>query len=122
MAVGNAVLDVVLAPGFLEHVEQMSLLLKQRLAEIKDRHPAVIAEVRGQGLLLGLRLLVPNTDFVAAALDQKLLTIAAGENVVRLLPPLIVQEQDVREALERIDAACEAMEAEMRSLAQRGAA
>jgi acetylornithine/N-succinyldiaminopimelate aminotransferase len=100
----------------------MSLLLKQRLAELKDRHPAIIAEIRGQGLLLGLRLLVPNTDFVAAALDQKLLTIAAGENVVRLLPPLIVQEQDVREALSRIDGACEAMEAEMRSLARRGAA
>ena len=54
--VGNAVLDVVLAPGFLEHVRRMSLLLKQRLAELKDRYPSVIADVRGEGLLLGLRL------------------------------------------------------------------
>ena len=55
MAVGNAVLDVVLAPGFLDHVRRIALLFKQRLAEIKDRHPAVIAEVRGEGLLIGLR-------------------------------------------------------------------
>jgi acetylornithine/N-succinyldiaminopimelate aminotransferase len=72
--------------------------------------------------MLGLRLLVPNTDFVNTALDHKLLTIAAGENVVRLLPPLIAQEGEVREALQRIDAACEAMEGEMRSVARRGAA
>ena len=68
MAVGNAVLDVVLAPGFLDHVERMALLLKQRLAELKDRHPAVIAEIRGEGLLLGLRTPRRRTrDFVAAA-------------------------------------------------------
>ena len=64
MAVGNAVLDVVLAPGFLDRVRKMALLLKQRLAELKDRHPAVIAEVRGEGLLLGLRAVVPNGDLV----------------------------------------------------------
>jgi acetylornithine/N-succinyldiaminopimelate aminotransferase len=122
MAVGNAVLDVVLKPGFLEHVQRMALLLKQRLAEVKDRHPAVIAEIRGQGLMLGLRLHVPNTDFVNAALAQKLLTIAAGDNVVRLLPPLIVDEGAVAEAVGRIDAACAALDHEMRSLAQRGAA
>jgi acetylornithine/N-succinyldiaminopimelate aminotransferase len=122
MAVGNAVLDVVLKPGFLDHVQRMSLLLKQRLAELKDRHPAVIAEIRGQGLLLGLRLTVPNTDFVNAAFAQKLLTIAAGDNVVRLLPPLIVDEGEVAEAVRRLDAACETMEEEMRALAERGAA
>jgi acetylornithine/N-succinyldiaminopimelate aminotransferase len=100
----------------------MALLLKQRLAEMRDRHPAVIAEIRGQGLMLGLRLNAPNTDFVNAALAQKLLTIAAGDNVVRLLPPLIVDEGEVAEAVGRIDAACAALESEMRSLAQRGAA
>ena len=122
MAVGNAVLDVVLEPGFLEHVQQMSLLLKQRLAELKDRHPAVIAEIRGQGLLLGLRTHVTNNDFVAAARDQKLITISAGDNVVRLVPPLIVDEAEIGEAARRIGAACEALEAEMRALARRGAA
>jgi acetylornithine/N-succinyldiaminopimelate aminotransferase len=122
MAVGNAVLDVVLKPGFLDHVQRMALLLKQRLAEMRDRHPAVIAEIRGEGLMLGLRLTVPNTDFVQAAFDQKLLTIAAGDNVVRLLPPLIVGEGEVAEAVGRIDAACAALESDMRALAQRGAA
>jgi acetylornithine/N-succinyldiaminopimelate aminotransferase len=122
MAVGNAVLDVVLAPGFLDHVARMSLLLKQRLAELKDRHPAVIAEIRGEGLMLGLRLNVPNTDFVNAAFERKLLTIAAGENVVRLLPPLIVEESELAEAVNRLDAVCDKLEQEMRAIARRGAA
>ena len=66
MAVGNAVLDVVLAPGFLDRVQRIALLLKQRLAEIKDRYPRVIAEVRGEGLLIGLRALVPAGELVDA--------------------------------------------------------
>jgi acetylornithine/N-succinyldiaminopimelate aminotransferase len=100
----------------------MALLLKQRLAELVDRHPAVIAEIRGQGLLLGLRTHVANNDFVNAARDQKLLTVSAGDNVVRLLPPLIVNEAEVAEAVRRIDRACEAVEREMQAMAQRGAA
>jgi acetylornithine/N-succinyldiaminopimelate aminotransferase len=122
MAVGNAVLDVVLETGFLEHVERMGLLLKQRLAELKDRHPAIIAEIRGQGLMMGIRSHVPNTDFIAAARGQQLILIGAGDNVVRLLPPLIVTEADVGEAIRRLDAACNALEAELRAVAQRGAA
>jgi acetylornithine/N-succinyldiaminopimelate aminotransferase len=122
MAVGNAVLDVVLAPGFLEHVEQMGLLMKQRLAELKDRHPAVIAEIRGSGLLLGLRTHIPNTDVVAAARAEGLLVITAGDNVVRLAPPLIVTEADVGEAMARLDAAMTAVERALSASAQRGAA
>jgi len=122
MAVGNAVLDVVLAPGFLDHVQRISLLLKQRLAALKDRHSGVIAEIRGQGLLVGLRTHVPNTDVVAAARDRKLLTIAAGDNVVRLLPPLIVTEAEIAQAVEMLDAACTALEAQARADADRGAA
>jgi acetylornithine/N-succinyldiaminopimelate aminotransferase len=122
MAVGNAVLDVVLEPGFLQRVERMGLLLKQRLAELKDRHPAVIAEVRGQGLMMGLRTHVPNTDLIAAARAQKIILIAAGDNVVRLLPPLIITDEDVAEAFTRLDAACAAIEAELKAVAQRGAA
>jgi acetylornithine/N-succinyldiaminopimelate aminotransferase len=113
MAVGNAVLDVVLSPGFLERVERMGLVFKQRLAELKDRHPAVIAEIRGTGLLLGLRTLVPNTDVVAAARDEKLFILTAGDNVVRLAPPLIVTEADVAEAIERLDRACTAVERDL---------
>jgi acetylornithine/N-succinyldiaminopimelate aminotransferase len=119
MAVGNAVLDVVLEPGFLEHVQRAGLVLKQRLAELADRHPAVIAEVRGQGLMMGLRTHVPNTDFIAAAREQKLILIAAGENVARLLPPLVVTEEEIGEAVRRMDAACHAIEVELKSVAQR---
>jgi len=122
MAVGNAVLDVILEPDFLRNVERTGLLLKQRLAELKDRHPAVIAEVRGLGLMMGLRTHVPNTDFIAAARAQKLILIAAGDNVARLLPPLIVTDADVAEAMSRLDAACAAIEAELKAVAQRGAA
>jgi acetylornithine/N-succinyldiaminopimelate aminotransferase len=122
MAVGNAVLDVILAPGFLERVERMGLLLKQRLAELSDRHPAVIAEIRGLGLMLGIRTHVPNTALVEAARDQHLLTIAAGDGVVRLLPPLIVGDSEIGDAVQRLDAACTAIEGDLRDMAQRGAA
>jgi acetylornithine/N-succinyldiaminopimelate aminotransferase len=109
MAAGNAVLDVVLAPGFLDRVRRTALLLKQRLAEIKDLHPKVIAEVRGEGLLIGLRALVPNGELVDALRAEKLLTVAAGDNVVRLLPPLIVTEAEIVDAMGRLDRACTAV-------------
>ncbi len=105
--VGNAVLDVVLAPGFLEHTRQMSLLLKQRLAELKDRFPSVIADVRGEGLLLGLVCVVPNGDMVTALRNEKMLAIAAGDNVVRLLPPLIIDEAGIADGVKMIERACE---------------
>jgi acetylornithine/N-succinyldiaminopimelate aminotransferase len=120
-SVAGAVLDVVLEKGFLERVAQTGLLFKQRLAEMKDRHPAVIAEVRGEGLLLGLRTVVPNMDLVAACREEGLLTAGAGENVVRLLPPLISGEAEVSEAMTRLDAACVKIEATLTSHA-RGAA
>jgi acetylornithine/N-succinyldiaminopimelate aminotransferase len=89
---------------------------------LKDRHPAIIAEIRGQGLMLGLRTHVPNTDLIAAARAQKLILIAAGDNVARLLPPLIVTDEEIGEAFDRLDAACAALEAELHATAQRGAA
>jgi acetylornithine/N-succinyldiaminopimelate aminotransferase len=111
MAVGNAVLDVILVPGFLKEVERKGLLLKQRLAELKDRHPGVIDDVRGHGLMMGLRLVVPNTEFIASARAEKLLVIGAGDNVARLLPPLIISDAEIGEAVNRIEAACTAIEA-----------
>lgn len=107
MACGNAVLDIVLADGFLDHVQSVGRFLKQRLAEIADRHPDVIAEVRGHGLMLGLRLGVPNTDFAAAARAERLVVVPAGDNVVRLLPPLTIGEAEAAEAVARLDRACE---------------
>ncbi|MCJ2130295.1 aspartate aminotransferase family protein [Methylobacterium sp. E-045] len=118
MAVGNAVLDVVLADGFLDHVLRMGLLLKQRLGAVIDRHPGVITEIRGTGLILGLKLDVPNTAFTAAARDERLLVIPAGDNVVRLLPPLIVSEADVAEAVERLDATAGRLGSQMRGAAE----
>jgi acetylornithine/N-succinyldiaminopimelate aminotransferase len=106
MAAGNAVLDVVLGDGFLESVRRKSLLLKQKLAAIKDRFPSVIVEVRGEGLLVGLRAVVPSGELVDALRAEKMITVAAGDNVVRLLPPLIVSEEEIAEAVRRIDRAC----------------
>ena len=109
MSVANATLDVMLKPGFFDHVKKMGLLLKQRLAEIKDRYPSLIAEVRGEGLLVGLRALIPVGELVDALRGEKMVTVAAGDNVVRLLPPLIVSEQEIGEAVQRLDRACAAL-------------
>jgi acetylornithine/N-succinyldiaminopimelate aminotransferase len=122
MAVGNAVLDVVLAPGFLDRVRKSALLLKQKLAAIKDRYPGVIAEVRGEGLLIGLRAEVPNGELVNALRAEKLLTVAAGDNVVRLLPPLIIGEAEIAEAMGMLDRACAHMARGSPKPANQGAA
>jgi acetylornithine/N-succinyldiaminopimelate aminotransferase len=110
MAVGNAVLDVVLAPGFLDRVKRSAILFKQRLAEITDRHPDVVREVRGEGLLLGLVAACPNSDLVAALRAENLLAVAAGDNVVRFLPPLIIEEAEIAEAIDRLDRAAKRIE------------
>jgi acetylornithine/N-succinyldiaminopimelate aminotransferase len=106
MAVANAVLDVVTAEGFLDRVRHDGLLIKQRLAELKDRHANVIAEVRGEGLLIGLRMVPPSSAMVDELRNEKMITVAAGDNVVRLLPPLIIGEAEIDEAMARIDRAC----------------
>jgi acetylornithine/N-succinyldiaminopimelate aminotransferase len=106
MAVANAVLDVVTAEGFLERVERNALLLKQRLAELKDRHASVIAEVRGEGLLIGLRMIPPAAAMVDELRAEKLIAPAAGDNVVRLLPPLIIGDEEIAAAVGAIDRAC----------------
>jgi acetylornithine/N-succinyldiaminopimelate aminotransferase len=112
MAVGNATLDVVLEDGFLERVREAALKLSQKLAMIADEHSGIVEEVRGQGLMLGLKCRVPNTDLVAALGDQHMLAVGAGENVVRLLPPLIVSDADLDDAVNRISAACRTLEAQ----------
>jgi acetylornithine/N-succinyldiaminopimelate aminotransferase len=105
-AVGAAVLDVVTAPGFLENVRDMALLLKQKLARLVDENKDIISEVRGEGLMLGLKCVVPNTQVQTAALSEKLLTIGAGDNVLRLLPPLCVTRLEVDEAITKLEKAC----------------
>ena len=103
MASVNAVLDVMLAPGFFDQVNQMAGLLRQRLEEVVASHPKIFAEQRGKGLLTGLRCVVPNTEMVEKLRNGGLITVGAGENVVRLLPPLIIEERQVAEAVQIID-------------------
>jgi acetylornithine/N-succinyldiaminopimelate aminotransferase len=122
MAAAGALLDVVLADGFLERVRHTSLILKQKLAEIRDRYPAVIAEVRGEGLLVGLRAVVPSAQLVDELRAEKMITVAAGDNVVRLLPPLIVSEHEVADAVRRIDRACARIAATLKGPQRQGAA
>jgi len=105
MSAVNATLDVMLAPGFFEHVKRIGILFKQRLAEVKDRYPALIDEVRGEGLLVGLRMLVPASELVDATRVENMLTVVAGDNVVRLLPPLIISELEIAEGVARLDRA-----------------
>jgi acetylornithine/N-succinyldiaminopimelate aminotransferase len=110
-AVGNAVLDVVLEKGFLDNVLQRSLGLKQKLARLKDEHPTIIEDIRGSGLMMGLKCKVPNTEFQAKAMEHRLLTIAAGDNVIRLLPPLIATDDDIAEAVNKLELTCRSLEA-----------
>jgi acetylornithine/N-succinyldiaminopimelate aminotransferase len=110
-AVGSAVMDVVTADGFLDNVQKQALLLKQKLAALKDMYPEVIEDIRGSGLMMGIKCKVPNTAFVAAVIAEKMLVIGAGDNVVRLLPPLIVSEADVTEAVTKLERACKSLTA-----------
>ena len=105
MAVGNAVLDVLLEPGFLERAKDAGLRLKQHLARLKDEFPGAVEEVRGMGLLAGIRLKPPAGDVVKACLGEKLLTVSAGDNVMRLLPPLNVTDDELAEAMGRLSSA-----------------
>jgi acetylornithine/N-succinyldiaminopimelate aminotransferase len=111
IAAANAVLDVMLKPGFFEHVQKMSLLLKQKLASVVDRFPSVLSEVRGEGLLVGVKAVVPSGDLVNALRAEKLLTVGAGDNVVRFLAPLIVNEAEIEHSVQCLERACAALSA-----------
>src|SRR6202000_951411 len=106
VAAANAVLDVMLKPGFFDHVQKMSLLLKQKLASVVDRYPSILSEVRGEGLLIGVKAVVPSGDLVAALREQKLLTVGAGDNVVRFLAPLIVSEAEIAHSVQCLERRC----------------
>ena len=106
MAVANAVLDVILADGFLDHVTRMGTLLADRLAPLSTRYPEVVETVRGRGLMLGIKCVAPAGPMVDALRGNGLLTVPAADNVVRLLPPLIIDEQHVDEAMAAIEKTC----------------
>ncbi|MCM2396792.1 aspartate aminotransferase family protein [Rhizobium sp. S95] len=111
MAVGNAVLDVILADGFLEHVRDVALVFRQGLAELKDRFPDVIEEIRGEGLMLGIKAKVPSGELLQAMRDEHILGVPAGDNVIRLLPPLVTTAEEAREGLNRVGLAAEKVQA-----------
>jgi acetylornithine/N-succinyldiaminopimelate aminotransferase len=113
MACGNAVLDVVLSDGFLDEVNRKALLMKQGLAAIADEFPDVIEDIRGQGLLLGVKCKVPAATLNAALREEKLLAVPAGDNVLRLIPALTVTDADIREALDRMRAGAKAVSASL---------
>ncbi|WP_262693248.1 aspartate aminotransferase family protein [Kordiimonas aquimaris] len=105
MAVGNAVLDEMLKPGFLEHVEEMGSMLHGRLAALQQRHSDLITEVRGQGLMAGIRVpSIPTRDIVLDLIDRGMCPAVAGDMVVRMLPPLILNEDHIDEAMNKLDA------------------
>ncbi len=112
MAAANAVMDVMEDPDFMEGVDAIAELLWRRLRSLAKDHPKVIDEVRGAGLMIGLKCVVENTVLRAKLHEQGLLTVGAADNILRLLPPLIIDEANVGEALAMIDAACVAIEKE----------
>ena len=107
MSVGNAVIDVLFKKGFLGKVRKNGKYFQQELNKLKDKYPKIIKEVRGQGLLIGLALYRNQTDFIMKLLQQRLLTVRASENVVRLLPPLNVTRKEINLALKIINNVCE---------------
>jgi acetylornithine/N-succinyldiaminopimelate aminotransferase len=111
-AVGNAVLDRVLAPGFIQNVEKMGQRLHWHLQQLAQRFPSQILELRGKGFLAGIKVAAPARDVVAKARDDEhLLVMTANENVVRLLPPLIATEADIEDAIGRLARVFESIEA-----------
>lgn len=112
MRMGIAVLDVVQADGFMDHVNDMAIRFRQNLAELVDTYPDLLEDVRGVGLLMGMKARVPNTDILKAFRDQGLLVVTAGNNVVRIAPPLIIDEDDVALARDKMIAGLEAIRAQ----------
>ncbi|TKD17988.1 aspartate aminotransferase family protein [Rhodobacter capsulatus] len=109
-AIGAKMIEIVTAPGFLDEVSRKAGFLRQRLEGLVAAHPDLFEEVRGQGLMLGLRCKLPPGDVVKAAYAQNLLTVPAADNVLRLLPALTITEDDMAEAVRRLDAAATALE------------
>jgi len=109
MTLGNTVLDIILAKDFFKNVKEKGLYFDQGLKKIKNKYPKIIEEIRGVGLIKGLKMFVNNDEFIKKLMDNKMLTIKASENVVRMFPPLIVKKEELDEALNKIETACKEM-------------
>jgi len=109
MAVGNAVLDIMFEKDFLNNVKKKGEYFDKALNKIKKKYPKVIDEIRGIGLMKGLKMSVDNVEFMKKLMDHKMLTVKAEENVIRLFPPLIVSNKELDEAANKIEKVCEEM-------------
>jgi len=115
--VSEAVLDIVADEKFLAHVRDVALYARQKLSSLQDSYPSIIETMRGEGLMLGLKLKIPPGDMVNALRSESLLTVGAGDNVLRLLPPLIITNAEVDEAVAAIERACHALTAKAKGAA-----
>jgi len=118
MAVGEASLAELVKPELMAHVRELSGYFTQQFAGLKERFPDVVEDIRGKGLLIGLKLKTPNREFMQHARDQRLLIAGGGDNCVRLLPPLNLTFEEASEAVGKLEAACEAARAKAKAPAQ----
>jgi acetylornithine/N-succinyldiaminopimelate aminotransferase len=109
MAVGLAAFDEIAKPETLAHVREVAGYLNQQLTGLKDRYPDVVVDIRGKGLLIGIKLVTNNREFMGLARDHKLLVAGGGDNCIRLLPPLVISLDEAREAVSKLDQACQAV-------------
>ena len=109
MAVGNAVLDILFEKDFLKKVKEKGEYFNKALNKIKEKYPKVIGEIRGEGLMIGLKMIVDNSEFMKILMEHKMLTVKAEENVIRLFPSLIVKKNELDEATHIIETVCKEM-------------
>ena len=109
MAVGNAVLDILLEKNFLREVKLKGEYFHEKLKKVKDKYPTIIEEIRGIGLIIGLKMIVDNNEFIKKLMDNKMLTVKAEENVIRFFPPLVVSNKELDEAINKIETTCKEM-------------
>jgi len=109
MAVGNAVLDIIFEKNFLKNVKKKGEYFYSELNKIKNKYPKIISEIRGVGLMIGLKTIVDNTEFMKNLMNNKMLTVKAEESVIRLFPPLIVNNSELDEAINKIEIVCKEM-------------
>ena len=108
-SVGLAVLDILFEKDFFKKVKQKGEYFDQSLSKIKNKYPKIIKEIRGLGLMKGLKMLVDNTEFMNKLMENKMLTVKASENVIRLFPSLVVSDKELDEAISKIEKVCKEM-------------
>ena len=106
MSVGNTIMDIVSTTKFLNNVKKSSKYFLSNLNKLKEKYPEIIKEIRGRGLLIGIQLYKDQSKFIKKLMDNKLLTIRAADNVVRILPPLNVKKKEIDQAIKVINKVC----------------